>query len=290
MSNERIKDFFRNNLGFFAVGFVALSYVATSFITIEESGKSVWQIIADGTVVFILGILINRIFEVQGIVQGDRDPRVRKTSELHGEIVEQISSHMNELDDWCEQKNEEALLRIRRRYLAAHGMRYDQFFDEDGIAKPYPFKSRYVSRRERWHDAWQYRRYRRAVTMKLTRLTASLLISDGGDADDPYYMGRSKVEYEKSTFKGDVITKTATALLFGYYGVSMIQNFSWANLIWMILQVGIFLVMGVVKLQQAQLYVTDEYRARIIKKIDVLEMFANDMNIKIERREEKNVE
>lgn len=286
--NSKIKDFLRTNLGFFAVAFVSLSYIATAFISIEESGKSPLQILADGMVVFLLGILINRIFDGQGMMMGDRDERVRATNRIHGEIVERLASHMSELDDWCERKNDEALLRIRRRYLAAHGMRYDQFFDADGIAKPYPFKASYANLRERWHDHWQYHHYRCAMTMKLTRLTASLLISDGGDADDPYYMGRSKMEYVKSTLWQDVATKLATALLFGYYGVSMIQNFSWANLIWMVLQVGIFLIMGVVKLQQAQIYVTDEYRSRIIKKIDTLEMFENDITPHGERSESTN--
>ena len=38
-----------------------------------------------------------------------------------------------------------------------------------------------------------------------------------------------------------------------------------------------FLVMGAIKMQQSTLFVTDEYRGRIIKKIDVLQLFEISM-------------
>ena len=118
--------------------------------------------------------------------------------------------------------------------------------------------------------------------MKLTQITAGLLISDAGEADDPYAMGRSKPEYIKAATKKDIVVKSLTALLFGYYGVSLITDFSWANLIWMVLQAGILICMGVFSMQTSIIYVTDEYRGRIIKKIDLLEQF--EISIKEEER------
>ena len=63
---EKIKDAFRSNIGYIAVILVSLAYIGTAFLTIETSGKSIPQIIAEGLLTFIVGVLINRMFETQG--------------------------------------------------------------------------------------------------------------------------------------------------------------------------------------------------------------------------------
>lgn len=282
--NEKVKDFLKTNVGTLAVALVSLAYIATALITIDKSDKSVVRILADGMVAFLVGFLINCLFNTQGILLGDRDERVQKTIALHNTVVDRIAPYMDSLEDWCEKKNSEALRRARRHYLARYGIRYDDYFEDDGVAKPFAFSESFSSRRARIQELRIYRRYRRAVELQLTRLTPGLLISDGGRQNDPYYMGRSKIEYEKSAVGRDVLKKIATAILFGYYSVSMIQNFDPASLIWMVLQVALFITTGVLTMLQSQAFIVGEYRSRIIKKIDVLELF----EISIKKEDGKN--
>ena len=68
--NDKLRDFFRNYAGYLAVSLVCIAYIATAFVTIEQSGKNVGQIIADGVMSFLMGILINRIFDTQGLMTG----------------------------------------------------------------------------------------------------------------------------------------------------------------------------------------------------------------------------
>lgn len=270
--NERIKELLRNYVGYLAVAFVSLAYIATAFVTFEGNAKSIPQIIADGVAAFILGILINRIFDAQGIVNGERDPRVLETMCLHGQIVDGIGAYLGALEDWCERKNAEALYRMRRKYLSMRGMRYEEYFDVDGMAKA--FETRPA---QGMHARWlEFRRrliFERAVHMKLTQLTAGGLTSDGVNPNDPFYMGRSKPEYLAQSTKSDVIAKILLALVIGYYSAEIIRNFNPAYLIWTVFQVGIFIAMGVMKMQRSTIYVTDEYRGRIVKKIDILQQF-----------------
>ena len=279
---EKLRDLFRLYIGYLAVALVSVAYIATAFITVGTSEKSFWQILADGFLTFLLGILINRIFDMQGMMTGDRDERVLRTALLHNETVDRVAPYMDRLEDWCEERNREALRKVRKNILVRHGMRYDDYFDADGYAKDFVFKETYKNRKERRMDMRRFRCYQKAVFLKLTQLSAGMLISDGGRPDDPYFMGRTKPEYAKTTLKQDVVAKILTAALFGYFGVSLLQDFSIANLIWTVLQVGMFLVMGVIKMQQSTLFVTDEYRGRIIKKIDVLQLF------EISTKEEKS--
>lgn len=284
---DKLKDFVRGYIGYLTVAVICLAYIATSFIRIEETGKTVERIVADSMLYFILGILINRIFDAQGLMIGSRDPRVFQTLKRHNEVVDRIYPFMNHLDDWCEYKNGVALKRARRNYLSRFGMKYADYFDEDGTAKEFEFKERHYSLQSKLHEKMQYRRFRHAARMKLTQISAGLLISDAGDTEDPYAMGRSKPEYIKAATKKDIVVKSLTALLFGYYGVSLITDFNWANLIWMVLQAGILIGMGVFSMQTAIIFVTEEYRGRIIKKIDLLEQF--EVSIKEEeRKNERN--
>lgn len=270
--SDKLKELLRNYMGYLAVAFVSLSYIATSFVIFEGNAKDPAQIVADGVVAFVLGILMNRIFEVQGIANGERDERVAEAVRRHGQSVEGVGAFLDVLEEWCEMKNTDATCRARRKYLSMHAMRYEDYFDADGAPKPF-VRHTVHTRGERWRELVRAWHFRHAVRLKLTRLSAGGLMSDAEDSGDPYYMGRSKPEYLAASTKRDLLTKLLTAVTFGYYSVELIRDFDPAYLIWTVFQVGVFLAMGVIKMQQSTLYITDEYRTRMIKKADVLQQF-----------------
>lgn len=273
---ERARDLIRNYFGYGAVLLLSLVYVASAFLTVETTGKTTAQILSDGALAFLLGITINRMFDVQGMRNGDRDARVRATEERHAQLVEAVSPHLDSLDVFCEEKNREALARARRTYLSRHGLRYADYFDKDGICVSHCRVHGGTTLRARLAAMEERRHVRVAARLRLKRLSAGLLISDAGDPADPYRMGRSKREYHRESGRGDVFSKLLTALLFGCYGVSLLQGFSVAELVWTLLQLGLFLTMGSIRMERSYLYVVDEYRGRMQKKGDVLTMFLKE--------------
>ncbi len=274
--NEKIKDFFKQNIGYFVVGFLSLVYIATAFITIDETGKSISQIIADGVIAFLLGIFINRVFDLQGMMNGEREEKVVATKQLHGEMVMKISPNIEKLDDWCEIENKKNYKVQRTKILARVGLKYEDYFDDDGVAKPYQAdQSRLNDKYLRKQELKRIVFYNKAVNLKLTALSAGELTSEGGKQQDPYYFGRTKAQYEANRSIMDVISKIGISVIIGYYGVKLIEEFNYATLIWNTLQVGLFLIMGVIKMYQAYAFITDEFRGRIIKKIDNLQKFDN---------------
>lgn len=289
---EKARDFLKKNIGYMVVGLVSAIYIATSVITMGKTGKTFGEIMADGAVVLFLGVFANRIFDLQGMMNGDREERVQETIRLHGEAVVRVSPYLDRLDKWCEEKNEEALKMQRTKILASEGMRYDDYFDEKGGAKLFVVnKDRLKDKFLRGDEIKRLRCFRKALRLKLTPLTASGLTSEGGKKQDPYYLGRTKSQYERGATISDVITKVIIACLFGYYGAELVQDFSYADLIWKALQIGIFFITGVIKMYQSYMFVVDEYRGRIVKKIDNLQMFENYINSeKITEVEENGVE
>ena len=273
---NKTKDFFTKYLGYLVVFIVSAIYIVSSLAQMGTTGRTIGEIITDGALALLLGMFINIIFDLQGMMNGDRSEEVRATIALHGQIVERISPYIERLDDWCEKQNKENLRVQRSKILAGEGMCYSDYFDEEGRAKPFIVNEERLKnkllRRDELKRLWCYRK---ALRLKLTPLTASGLTSEGGKSSDPGYLGRTKGDYTKESLIKDFIVKAGTAIIFGYYGVELVQDFSYADLIWKSLQVAIFIIAGVIKMYQSYMFVKDEYRGRIIKKIDNLQKFEN---------------
>lgn len=216
----------------FVVAFISIVYIATAVITIDETGKTISQIIADGTIAFLLGLFINRVFDLQGMMNGEREEKVIATKQLHGEMVMKISPNIEKLDDWCEIENRKNYRVQRTKILARAGLKYEDCFDENGVAKQFKvdkekMQDKYLRRQELKRLAL----YNKAVNLKLTALSAGELTSEGGKQQDPYYFGRTKAQYEASRSIMDIISKIGIAVIIGYYGVGLIEEFSYANVL-----------------------------------------------------------
>ena len=277
---EKLRDFFKFNIGYIIIAMISVIYIATAFIDIGRTGKTIAQIIADGAIVLVLGILINHLFDLQGMINGDRDERVQQTILCHAEIVDRISPYIDKLDAWCDERNVDNLRIQRSKILASNGMKYIDYFNEDGSAKEFtPDKEKLRDKFLCNNEKIRIKCFKRALRLSLTPISAGELTSDGGRHQDPFYLGRTKMQYEKSTSASDAIVKISTACLFGFYGVSLVANFSVARVIWTALQVSVFLITGIIKMYQAYMYVVDEYRGRIVKKIDFLQKFENNVTV-----------
>lgn len=271
--SEKTKDFIKNNAGYLAVAAVCIVYMATAFVTVGETGKSIGAIIADGAVSFFLGAFITHLLDLQGLMLGESDPKMIATHNDHSKLVMKISPNIDKLDEWCEQRNREALRIARVRILASAGIKYENYFDGDD-PKEFAFE-KCSTLSARIKQLSRYRIYKKALKPKLTPLSSGTLTSEGGKIDDVNYLGMTKGEYEARVGAQDIISKIALSLVFGYYGVDMLANFSPATLIWRALQTGIFLVMGTIKLYRSYRFIVDDYRNRVIKKTDYLQKFDN---------------
>ena len=287
--NEKFKAFLKSIVGDIVVVSLSLIYTLTAVITMEASGKTLWQIIADGIIVFLMGFFMNRAFEHRGLEDGDAVESVRLASEKHALVVNDVIPYIDRLEDWCDMKNRTALMHGRERILAESCLKYSDFFDENGMAREFvvdedKLRNRYLRKLE----ILRIRTFHKALSFKITPLTASTLLSEGGRDGDPYYLGRSKAEYAKQSSRKDAIIKIVLAVVFGYYGVRLVTDFSIANLIWKVFQVVVFLMMGTLKKDSAYSYVTVEYLGRINKKTMHLQMFAVQANIISEKNKEDN--
>ena len=278
---EKIRAFINRNAGYIVAFFVALAYVATSLITISETGKSVLKIIGEGALAFSVGMFFTGIFSLQGIRQGNDNTKVNEARDKHRKQVLKVAPYIDKLDMWCEKKTAEALKKERVRILATCAMRYSDFFDDDGFAKPYT-KSGSDEKQEKARKKC----YEKAVQLKITPLSANVLTSGDGRAHDPFDFGPDIEEYEKNTMKRDAISKVGLGVIFGYYTVSLLIGFSYQDLVWKIFQVCLFCGTGILQKQRSFLFMLTGFCKRLFRLTDKLCEFEAECGGEKEKTEE----
>lgn len=264
MKKNSFTEMFYRNAGYFGVALISLVYVASGLVSISKTGKSLWEILATGTLSLIVGIMINGIFRSIGIRRGDEDERTQSTAALHSRAVDEITPYIDRLDSFCREENERALKDIRSRILAREGLKYTDFFDGEGAilkdsSPPLEKQKRKV--------------YYKALRVKIKPLSPSHLTTDGSRADNPFDFGKSKREYTSGKGAGDILIKLLMAVIFGYFGVTLTGYVDTATIIWNSLQIVLYITGGVIQMYSSYMWVLDDYRFGIIKKIDYLQKF-----------------
>ena len=270
MENKRkaFLELFYKNAGYIAVLLVSLIYIAGSLILISKTGKSVYEIIASGVLSMVVGVLITGIFRSIGIQRGEADDRTAATDKLHSDTINAIIPYVDLLDDFCDKENKRAFKSIRTRILAKEGLKYDEYFDENGVSKPF---------KEEKIDEKSYKKklkaYKRAVNLKIKTLTSSNLTAEGVNADNPFDFGRTKKQYTAQGNTSDIVMRVAMAVIFGYFGVAFATEINFGAIIWNALQVIMYICSGVMQMNNSYIWVINDYRNNKIRKIDLLDKF-----------------
>lgn len=260
---EKVRQFFRQNLIYFIIVLSCLVYLLYGFINVEKSGKTMEQIVADSAIIFCFGTFMSELFEVQGIRMGEDSDAVKATNKLHADTVEGINDEIDYLDEFCDEVTKETIKKTQIRFLNVAGIKYDDF-----VNKTYDLSK--LDRKEKWFtQKW----LRKARGVHITPLLSSELTTDDTKIDDPLYLGKTKRQYRKWSSIIHSFSKIAVAVIFGYYTYNLIENFAWGYLIWTLLQIMIFIVLGVLTMMNAYFFITDDLRNRKIRKIDWLYKF-----------------
>ena len=289
MNKARIKEILFGMWGYITIILVSLAYLATAIFTLGKTGKTWDEIFSSGILYLVLGVVISRLFASQGILNGMRDERYIQTVALHGKTVMEIEPYIDMLDSWCTSK----IRTIRSQILLEGGMKYESCFSDRGDALGYhslPLpdalkdakgdsafdrsKKRRLRRQFEKDERKRARCYRLAVKVKIAPLTSTqLTCSVGSWPGQPCDFGISALSYTNRMMRESAIWRILSAILFGYYGVKLVDAFSLQEFLLRASQLVIAVGMGAWSMYRAYLYVVDDHRGSITKKIDYLKMF-----------------
>lgn len=307
---NKIKTFIKNNFLYFIIVFACIAYIAYGLLRIETSGTTIVEIVGQGAVIFLVAYFICRLFSMQGLLAGDRKQEVIKTNALHAKCVAEIDPVINKLDDWCEKENIKTLEKIRRQILNKEGLRYQDCFDELGVAKdidfplkdmkferidedgnvisisPREMKKRNIEKynNERYrvktfnkHQKAKKRAFYAAIRVKITPLSTDAITATTVKTTDPHNLGVDRKKYQKIDAKSDLISKIIMGIVFSYFTFSFVIG--WGYLISALVQVAIFLLFGAIKWVQSYYFVVEDLRRRTVRQINYIQRFKGDVGL-----------
>lgn len=267
---DKTLDFFKRNIYNFILVIVSFIFIFKDIIQIEETGKSVLEIIADTAISFIMAMTFNFILGKKGIISAQKLQSYRNCMNTYSEEIEKTNDKIEHLEDFCEYKNNNKLKLIQKRILAKVCINYDDYIN--GKLETYALNKE------------QKKVLKKVKKISFYYLTPENLLSE---TDVRYEKGKKDMtlsEFEKSQNFQDTIFKIACALIFGYFGVSGLTG-GLAEIIWGSIQVGLWLIMGLCKYVQNYSYVKDVYQQKIYRKINILIEFNNSYVNKIKKGE-----
>lgn len=265
---NRAKDYVVDNIIVLVIAAMCIVYVLLGLVKIVETDNTVKEIIANGAIAFIFGVVLNFLLKIQGLNKGENDSRTIATNNLHGEVVEKATKYIDKLDTFCDNETKDMTKTIQTRILARAGIKYSDF--ENGTIN-YDILSK---------D--KLKLVESAKKVKITPLTTNSLTSIDSEERDPFLFKESKERYISKSSPLEIILRAVFAFIIGYYTANLIKDFHWGELIWTLLQVVLFLGLGSITLYKAYFYVIDKIRGNTIKKINILNKF-----IILAEREEK---
>lgn len=268
---NRFINWIKNYIGFIGVFLVALTYFFWGFLDLQESGKSIQDILVDSTITLALGLSISFLMRTQGILWGMLSDIVLSVLETFGLTVKSARPHFKYGVRFVRLKNKEALEDVRRQTLDRVGLEYDKYFKDGKYIGCLLRPTAEMNKDERAFVRVQNTAIKDCLRTKITMLSWQDVISDNGKANDPNYLGGDVKRFMASTSIKNILSSLVLTLVFSYYTYELFQNFRWEDLYWKAIQVLTFTVLGFVTLYFSYMFITTDYRSRKTKQINLLE-------------------
>lgn len=236
-----------------------ISYVFWGIITIEESGKSLLDILASSIVSLGMGTSISMLLGQKGMIAGFQNTNYLKTISLYGNVVDKITNKIDKLDDWCIIKVDEIIKRKQIKLLSYARIKYETFIsDEFDLSK---------------YDKKQLKLINKALNIKVYGISASNLLSDNEIDDETERKEITITKFKTRSFAQGLLLKIIFSFTFSYFIVDSISSLNLANIIWSIAQICVWLLFGILQYYSYFSFITNRYRNVIIRKINYLEEF-----------------
>ncbi len=269
-----IRNFIFKNIGIILTVLMSLLYIFKGFYSLEESGKTVFEIIGDGAMSAIFGFAVTALLRQTGINYGNDDIELINARSLHSKKIDKISPYMNFLDEFCHEENIKNQKEMRTRILAPRGLRYEDFFTLEGVFKGvYPAAPSTDDKASRKAYKLDMKAVMQAQKLQLTLLATASLTSERAEINDRYNFKGDEREYVEKRNKTQAISKLACAVVFGYYVLRFSGGSIWQDLLWPAFQVVLYLVFGTIEMLDAYMFMRTDKCGSILRKIDVIDKF-----------------
>lgn len=266
--NDKVGSFFKNNIDNITLILLCVGYIFYGFATIEETGATIKEIVASGSISSIVGITIKVLFRKKGILRGMQDVKFLAKCNVYGAKKQEISPYIEKLKPFCDKKNEERVIQAQKEMLLNYAYSYDDFLNKkvpDKIAK-------------------------KVARVKVFKYTPVLLTNAYDNSiDEKELLSNTTKDYQKKDNCLDTLIAFLCMIIFGYFGLTS-GDINWSNIVWCGLQIVLYVTMGVIKYSNSYYFITETLRGKIERIISILEVFQNEYKQELKEVDSKSKE
>ena len=258
----KIQQWFRENISTIAIVLMSVVYVFYGIIDIEESKKTIFEIIADCGVSFAYGFAMKCLLNNQGVANGEKSQTFINVKNFYTSLLDTISPIQHYLCNFCDYQNAITLKKAQTAILSSELLKYDDFINNRIDIKAL--------------DKKQRKAYYKARNIKINFLSEGILLSDQKNfIDTGQDIKANKTDYLKKSNTTALIIMIATAFIFGYFGFNRNEGFNWGGAIWCMVQVAYYLGFGIIQYFSGYTFITDTYKTTLVRKANYIEKFKN---------------
>lgn len=268
--NRSLKDWLID----IVIALMLIVYVLKTLVTIEVTSSDILGIIGDGLLMLVFLMSIKSLMLRKGIFTGEKTEGYIKTKARYEEQLLKIMPKSQYLAEYTSMFNAREQKEKLTRILAQYGVSYEQYIK--GIENPTKAQETAI---------------KAANKAKYLRITVTDLTGSGVTDEKKPGLGKTKNEFLKTKSVTDISITLLSMVIFSVFTFKLAGNFSWANLIWTVMQCVVFLIKGTMSFMSAYVFVTDEYTNRLIRQTNMLIDFDNtDLNVFESKREADRLE
>lgn len=260
---EKVARFFVTQAANLALIVIVLVYALSGLINIDDTGKSVSEILASSFIALILAWSISTLLGQKGIDRGQESDVFKATLKEYGDKVASVDGHTDEFEKFCEEQKAYEKEKIQRSIIAAAGLKWDKVF-VDG---------QFVISKELDKD--QTQAVKKAIRAKVYNMEAGYVLG-GMEQELKSVKDESIRSWQSKESLRTGFLKVLNSVIFGIYTIQVITDFNWAGIIWKLLEVAVWLGFGYISFFTNYEFVIEKYRKQIISKINLIVKF-NDI-------------
>lgn len=291
----KAKQSIKDNMQKLLILAVSALYVAQGLFSLQQRETTVIEVLGNIGISLVVGIFISSCFNSMGLKDGRNSELFVGSVKAYGVAKEKATPFFDKLSAWCDYKNTQDLLSLRRTIIQEAGLNW----------KAYRF-GYYDEHQEKLNDR-QKEAIKNAKNAKILKLNSQELLSDlpiTTKGKIPFFgseskkFGEDKADFQRRTTITNAITKIGMGLVCGLYTLIPLitkdnaQEYI-AGVIWHSTQIAMWLIFGYVQYFGSKSFMEDEYRqTHIIQKTEYLNEFVITIqnNPDIINNEEEEIE
>lgn len=281
-------------LGWMGVLIISLVYLFWGFFQPRLNDQTIWETLLSSGVSMLIALSISNLLRAQGIMSGSLDEDVVGMKKKHVESVVDANEYVEYSDAWSDEENKIALRSARKHILMSAGLKYHDFFNDDGdylettIPAPESDAPKYIKKRYKN----KLGAIRKALTYQITPISMARLSAETTVDLDPNKLDAEPSEYQKAKAIKSVWQKVLSVVVFGKITWILIDGADfWQSLFNGAIQLVVFLLLGIISFYGSYIYMTNVYVGNLRKKINLLSrlvVFGKRQRVKeVEEKEEK---